>query len=199
MTKIRSFRFLSLLLTVILAAVPVPAAALAEEFSDEECACEYSEDEECVCEEGEAAVTETGDVGCDYLTPGFSVTVPANLSLTVSQDGTVYAADNASIVNNSSGAVNVTAVTVQAGSGWTLVPYSTNMADTGVDTKQIGFIINNAETKQTGFSETLVLGTGWNITKDGELPLNYDAVVSAMSEPVNEHVLTLVFVLDWAD
>lgn len=129
----------------------------------------------------------------------FSVTVPANLSLTASQDGAVHAAVNAAIINNSTGAVKVTAVTVQAGSGWTLVPYNTDMANAKVDTKQIGFTINHAETKQTGSSEALTLGSGWNIAKNADLPLNYDAVVSAMSEPVNEQVLTLIFVLDWAN
>ena len=129
----------------------------------------------------------------------FSVTVPANLSLTVSQDGTVHAAVNAAIVNNSTAAVKVTAVTVRAGSGWTLVPYSTNMANAKVDTKQIGFSINNAATKQIGSSEALTLDSGWNIAKNADLPLHYDAVVSAMSEPVNEQVLTLIFVLDWAN
>ena len=143
-----------------------------------------------------------GDGTCDncgYLMSHFSVTVPANLSLTVSQDGTVHAAVNAAIVNNSTGAVKVTAVTVRAGNGWTLVPYSTNMANAKVDTKQIGFTINHAVTKQTGSSEALTLGSGWNIAKNADLPLNYDAVVSAMSEPVNEQVLTLIFVLDWAN
>lgn len=134
---------------------------------------------------------------CGYLMSRFSVTVPANLSLTVSQDGTVHAAVNAAIVNNSTGAVKVTAVTVRAGNGWTLVPYSTNMANAKVDTKQIGFTINNAVTKQTGSSEALTLDSGWNIAKNADLPLNYDAVVSAMSEPVNEEVLTLIFVFDW--
>ena len=143
-----------------------------------------------------------GDGTCDncgYLMSHFSVTVPANLSLTVSQDGTVHAAVNAAIVNNSTGAVKVTAVTVRAGNGWTLVPYSTNMSNAKVDTKQIGFTINNAATKQTGSSEALTLGSGWNIAKNADLPLNYDAVVSAMSEPVNEQVLTLIFILDWAN
>ena len=160
------------------------------------CACGYSG-----YDYGDHA-DENGDGACDncgYLMSRFSVTVPANLSLTVSQDGTVHAAVNAAIVNNSTAAVKVTAVTVRAGSGWTLVPYSTNMANAKVDTKQIGFTINNAATKQTGSSEALTLGSGWNIAKNADLPLDYDAVVSAMSEPVNEQVLTLIFVLDWAN
>ncbi len=78
-----------------------------------------------------------------------------------------------------------------------------NMANEKVDSKQIGFILGNAETTQSGNTEDLNLSGGfaesqWTITIDGTLPLDYDAVVSAMSEPIEEQVLTLVFVLDWA-
>ena len=62
------------------------------------------------------------------LIPVFSVTVPAALSLTVSEQGEVYAANNAAIVNHSTAAVQVTGVTVSAVNGWTLTPYDTDMA-----------------------------------------------------------------------
>ena len=38
----------------------------------------------------------------------------------------------------------------------------------------------------------------WGIAKGTALSLDYDAVVSATSNPINEQVLTVVFVLDWA-
>ncbi len=128
----------------------------------------------------------------------FSVTVPAALSMTVSQHGVVHAATNAAIVNNSTGAVRVTALTVTAENGWTLAPYDTNMAAAKVDAKRIGFSLNNAKTTAGGGAEQLSLGGDWTIAKGGSLHLLYDAVVSATSQPVNEQVLTLVFVLDWA-
>lgn len=128
----------------------------------------------------------------------FSVTVPASLSLTVSEHGTVYAADNAAIVNNSTGAVAVTGVTVNTANGWTLVPYRSNMAAAKVDTKLIGFSLNNAQSAVAGTSENLLLPGAWQIAKGASLPLSYGAVVSAMSQPVSEQVLTVIFVLDWA-
>ncbi len=136
---------------------------------------------------------------CTYLMTRFSVTVPASLSMTVSQHGAVHAATDAAIVNNSTGPVRVTALTVTAENGWTLAPYDTNMATAKVDTKQIGFALNEAKTTGSGYTEPLGLGGDWTITKGGRLHLLYDAVVSAMSAPVNEQVLTLVFVLDWAE
>ncbi len=128
----------------------------------------------------------------------FSVTVPAVLTLTVSENGEVFSAVNAEIVNNSTDSVKVVQVTVKTENGWKLVPFNCNMADEKVDSKKIGFVLRNAETTQNGSTENLTLTENWTITTAGTLPLTYDAVVSAMSAPVKEQVLTLVFVLDWA-
>ena len=135
---------------------------------------------------------------CNYLLTRFSVTVPASLNLTVSKTGMVYAASDAQIVNRSTAEVCVSAVTVTAENGWTLVPYRRNMAEEKVDSRQIGFTINGAESTQTGAAESLPLGGAWQIGKDATLPLTYSAVVSATSQPISEQVLTVVFVLKWA-
>ena len=131
---------------------------------------------------------------CTYLMTRFSVTVPANLSLTVSKNGEVYAATTAQIVNNSTGAVCVTSVKLSAENDWQLVPYSTNMADEKVDSKRIGFSLNGAESD----GSAMLPVSSWVIAKNSVLSLDYDAVVSATSNPINEQVLTVVFVLNWA-
>ncbi len=128
----------------------------------------------------------------------FSVTVPAVLTLTVSENGEVFSAANAEIINNSTDSVKVVQVTVKTENGWKLVPFNCNMADEKVDSKQSGFVLGNSETTRNGGQEILNLSGNWTITTAGTLPLTYDAVVSAMSAPVQEQVLTLVFVLDWA-
>ena len=134
---------------------------------------------------------------CNYLMTRFSVTIPATLSLTVSKNGEVYAASSAVIVNNSTDVIRVTGITLKSANGWTIVPYTTNMANRKVDSKVIGFSINSAKSARTGTSEALTLVSGWNIAKGASLALNYDAVVSASSEPIKEQVLTVVFVVDW--
>lgn len=143
-----------------------------------------------------------GDGTCDncgYLMSHFSVTVPAGMVLTVSETGEVYAAQNAQIVNNSTAAVAVTEINLSVNNGWKIVPYATNMASAKVNSKLIGFRINNAQTSVTGNSEAFDLRSGWRIEKDAALPLDYDAVVSAMSRSVtNEQVLTVVFIVEWA-
>jgi hypothetical protein len=134
---------------------------------------------------------------CGYLLSHFSVTVPANLTIVLAPDGSVRTATNAVITNNSTGPVKVSAVSVTTANGWTLVPFNTNMANAKVDSKQIGFSINDTVSTRRGNTEELSVGSGWQIERNNSLPLAYDAVVSAVSSPVSEQVLTVVFVLEW--
>ena len=156
-------------------------------FETEEAGYHYDDDFDGYCDD------------CSYLLTFFSVTVPANMSLTVSNDGEVYAATNAAVINNSSHAVEITAVTITAGDNWTLVPYDYNMADEKVNSRLIGFYLNGAETRKIGATESLVLPDNWTIDRDDSFNLQYDAVVSATSDILqNEQVLTLVFIMNWA-
>ena len=132
------------------------------------------------------------------VTELFSVTVPATLPLVVDETGKVYVAA-ASIVNNSTGDVNVSSVSVTSKNGWEFVPYSTNMAKAKVDAKQVGFKINSSETSKTGDSEVFTLAAPWTVKEADALSINYDAVVSAVSQPVTgQEIMSVVFVLEWA-
>ena len=132
------------------------------------------------------------------VTELFSVTVPATLPLVVDEAGKVYVA-SASIVNNSTGDVKVSSVSVTSKNGWEFVPYSTNMARAKVDAKQVGFKINSSETSKTGDSEVFTLAAPWTVKEADALSINYDAVVSAVSQPVTgQEIMSVVFVLEWA-
>ena len=135
--------------------------------------------------------------GCGREMSRFSVTVPASLTVTVSEHGVVYTATGAGIVNNSSSAVQVSGVTLRAENGWTIVPYATNMAAQKVDSKKIGFALDRMQTAATGKSEQLN-ASSMTVSAGATLPLSYDAVVSASSAAINEQVLTIVFVVGWA-
>ena len=147
--------------------------------------------------------TYTTDGGTTYyahweITELFSVTVPATLPLVVDETGKVYVAA-ASIVNNSTGDVKVSSVSVTSKNGWEFVPYSTNMAKAKVDAKQVGFKINSSETSKTGDSEIFTLAAPWTVKEADALSINYDAVVSAVSQPVTgQEIMSVVFVLEWA-
>lgn len=143
-----------------------------------------------------------GDGYCDEcyaLLFRFSVTVPAMIVMAVGEDGYVFEASNAAIINNSSHAVEITSVSLIADSGWTIVPFDTNMADEKVDSKLIGFYLNDAVTTTFGDSEELILPDNWTIDRGSAFRLYYHAMISATSDILmNEQVLTLVFVIDWA-
>ena len=131
------------------------------------------------------------------ITEVFSVTVPVTLPLIVDEGGEVHVGA-AEIINASTGDVIVSSVSISTKNGWQLVPYTTDMAHEKVDAKLLGFKINDAQTNKTGDTEIFSLTSPWTIAENGKLPLSYDAVVSAVSQPVTEQdVLSVVFVLEW--
>ena len=131
------------------------------------------------------------------ITEVFSVTVPVTLPLIVDEGGEVHVGA-AEIINASTGDVIVSSVSISTKNGWQLVPYTTDMAHEKVDAKLLGFKINDSVTTKTGDAETFSLTSPWTIAENGKLPLSYDAVVSAVSQPVTEQdVLSVVFVLEW--
>ena len=131
------------------------------------------------------------------ITEVFSVTVPVTLPLVVDEGGEVHVGA-AEIINASTGEVVVSSVSISTKNGWQLVPFDTDMAHAKVDAKQLGFKINDSVTTKTGDAETFSLTSPWTIAENGKLPLSYDAVVSAVSQPVTEQdVLAVVFVLEW--
>lgn len=101
----------------------------------------------------------------------FSVVVPAVLPVTVDQNGKVYVS-NAEIVNHSTAAVQVSSVTLTAENGWTLVPYASDMSHAKVDSNQIGFKINSAQTSKNGSEEQFVLTSPWQIAEEESLALS---------------------------
>ena len=128
----------------------------------------------------------------------FSVVVPAVLPVTVDQNGKVYVS-NAEIVNHSTAAVQVSSMTLTAENGWTLVPYASDMSHAKVDSNQIGFSIRDQKTTKTGDSEVFTLSSPWQIAEEDSLTQSYDAVVSALSQPVtNANILSVLFVVEWA-
>ena len=129
----------------------------------------------------------------------FSVTVPAVLPLVMDEDGEVYGA-TAAIVNNSTGEVQISSVSLSAENGWSIAPFSMNTAHEKVDAKRIGFSLQDIATKIGGDNETLEIPETWTIDEGNTLELAYDAIVTALSQPVSEtNVLSAIFVIKWID
>ena len=90
----------------------------------------------------------------------------------------------------------MTGISLRTENGWTLVPFTYNMAAAKVDSKLIGFAIGGVASAAEGNSETLALTGDWSIDAGSTLPLDYDANVSATSVGIDEQVLTVVFVVE---
>lgn len=145
----------------------------------------HDDDNDCYCDD------------CGYLMTRFSVTVPATLSLVMDKDGNVYTPTNAVITNNSTAPVKVTGISLSPQNGWTVVPYSTNMANQKVDSHKIGLKLRDSKSTS---GNTMPLTGNWDIAKDSNLPLTYSAVVSATSQPITgSNVLDVTFVINWRD
>ena len=145
----------------------------------------HDDDNDCYCDD------------CGYLMTRFSVTVPATLSLVMDKDGNVYTPTNAVITNNSTAAVKVTGISLTPKNGWTVVPYSTNMANQKVNSHKIGLKLRDS---QSVSGNTMPITGNWYISKGSNLPLTYSAVVSATSQPIfGTNVLDVTFVIDWRD
>lgn len=160
----------------------------------------------CVCVEQQTTYEEHTDSNndcycdkCGFLMSRFSVTVPTTLALTIGTDGEVYSSTDVVIVNNSTATVVITQVDVSSQNGWSIVPYSTNMANEKVDSKEIGFEMNGVQTVNNGLSDSFIYGNEWAIEKDSSSTVVYDAVVSATSSPIDEQVLEVVFIVNWKE
>ena len=127
----------------------------------------------------------------------FSVVVPTSLPLVMDENGIINAS-TAQIVNNSTGDVTISSVTLRGENGWKIVPYATEMAHQKVDAKVVGFSLNGAATAASGEEENLSLTGDWTIPQNSSLNLDYDAVISAVSQAVQEEtILSVIFVLKW--
>ena len=75
----------------------------------------------------------------------------------------------------------------------------TKFKDVSKNAKLVGFSLNGAGTVKSAEEESLSLTRDWTIPQGGSLDLDYDAVVSAVSQAVkSETILSAIFVLKWS-
>ena len=127
-----------------------------------------------------------------YLVPArvFSVTVPATLPVTVNADGTVEVAADAAIVNNSTGDVIISDVSITPAEGWTL-DASFDPLRAPVDSRRFSFAVTTAS------GEAL---TSQTVSAQQNLPLRYTAAFAARSAPIDDtQIAHVVFTVRWAN
>ena len=157
--------------------------------------------------------TDDGTLGGDPAATALSVTLPTAFPLAMGTDGTVTTADNCKIVNNSYGAVRVKSATINGANGWSLTAFGDKsiLASAKVDSDMLGFelALNNGtayktdssnETTQKFFSTATADGkmSGVGDTAHNSIPVNYNAIVTPLSEAVTaKTVANVVFIVEW--
>jgi hypothetical protein len=129
----------------------------------------------------------------------FDITVPVSLPISVSADGIVTVANDAKIINNSYGPIVVDNLKLTASSGWQLANYNDDYKSKKVNSKDLGFKINNEEVQTDG--TVTMTETDWpSIAGHGNLPITYNGKLSARSTPISGvQAATAEFLFDWDD
>lgn len=124
----------------------------------------------------------------------FSVTVPTQMPINIALDGTVTTATNAAIVNDSSGPVIVTNVSVNVKNGWSIAEWGKDFSATQIGTKEFTMQLNGANVSTDGS----VALTGFPSIASGEsLPLTYGADLATQVNAINEGIADVVFTVGW--
>lgn len=157
--------------------------------------------------------TDDGTLEGDPAPTALSVTLPTAFPLAMGTDGTVTTADNCKITNNSYGAVRVKSATINGANGWKLTAYGDKsiLASAKVDSDMLGFelTLNNGTAYKTDsssnvtqvfFSSAIEDGkmSGVGDTAHNSIPVNYNAIVTPLSEAVTaKTVADVSFVVEW--
>ena len=157
--------------------------------------------------------TADGSLDGDPSATKMPVVVPTVLPIAVGTDGSVAAASDAKVINNSYGAVKVDSVSIEAAQGWNLTAFGdkATLAKEKVDSNKFGFqiVLGNGEKKLTdnkNASKQTLLDTaiegcfmsGVGDTSANSIGIAYDAIVTPVSEAVtNAAIASVLFIIAW--
>ena len=125
------------------------------------------------------------------LAANIDAIVPASLPITVSADGSVVTATNASIQNYGSEPLWVSSINVAAQNGWSLTTKDT-AATAAIGDKVIAMAFNGQWSDTNG---AVNVASFDKIAAKGSLPLKYDAKAPAAKTAESEEAATATFVV----
>lgn len=127
----------------------------------------------------------------------FSVTVPTNLPLSVSDNGKVSVASNIKIKNNSSGPVEIKNIKVLTQNGWRIQPWDTNFYRRKVGLKEFSLKLNGSDVSSSGDVSISNFNT---IPCDDYIPLFYSGKVATQERGIGyAKIADVVFTIGWTD
>ncbi len=124
----------------------------------------------------------------------FCVTIPAALPVAVDANGNVSVANDAKIINYSTGAVRLDVIRVEPQNGWQLSPWSTDYGSLSVDSKRFSMRLNGVDVPENGEVDVSACSA---IASGGEMQLAYDAKLSMRSADMSETIASIVFTVSW--
>lgn len=125
------------------------------------------------------------------LAANIDAIVPASLPITVSADGSVVTATNASIQNYGSDPLSVSSINVAGQNGWSLATKDT-AATAAIGDKVIAMAFNGQWSDTNGVVNVASFD---KIAAKGSLPLKYDAKAPAAKTAESEEAATATFVV----
>lgn len=150
--------------------------------------------------------TQNSDVAMRLFADGegsnFKVSVPLYLPVYMNQTGEISVANDAKIVNESSGPVQVTGMSITGLDGWETVDYTeykNNSSYLVVDETKVGFKINNEVT--IGNDAITFAQSNWPVmaakANDGsnELPIVYDAILPVQTAAIEKDIARVTWVI----
>lgn len=128
----------------------------------------------------------------------FSVTVPSEIPINITKDGEIQVAKNLNIRNDSSDAVEVTAIKVTGKNDWSVVDYSDDFVSKPDNSKVLALSFRGDATDSSG--NITLTPENWAIAASQELDIRAEAKLSRQTNSSSKsNIATVNWSFNWAD
>lgn len=128
----------------------------------------------------------------------FSVTVPSEIPINITKGGEIQVAKNLNIRNDSSDAVEVTAITVTGKNDWSVVDYSDDFVSKPDNSKVLALSFRGDATDSSG--NIIPTPENWAIAASQELDIRAEAKLSRQTNSSSKsNIATVNWSFNWAD
>lgn len=128
----------------------------------------------------------------------FSVTVPSEIPINITKDGTIEVAKNLNIRNDSSDDVRVTAINVEGKNGWSVAEFAADFSAKPENAKVIAMAFRNDGTDAYG--DIALAPNNWNIGMSTSLDIEAQVKLAKQTQEASKaNIATVHWSFDWKD
>lgn len=128
----------------------------------------------------------------------FSVTVPSEIPINITKDGTIEVAKNLNIRNDSSDDVRVTAINVEGKNGWSVAEFAADFSAKPENAKVIAMAFRNGGTDAYG--DIALAPNNWNIGMSTSLDIEAQVKLAKQTQEASKaNIATVHWSFDWKD